>query len=711
MERASLFAVLAFAVALLAADAPVAFGADGSCAAAAPVVVVGSLNVDFTIRVDRPPRLDETVLATDPAVTTTMGGKGANQAVAAARLAAGTRAVKFVGVFGNDAHAVALEDELRANAVDVSHSGRAPHLPSGQGIVMLSPDGSASSVVVSGANTAWPTDPDALVNLMVRAVRGARIVMLQREIPERVNLAAAAASSAAGAIVLLDAGGVDAPIPASLIAAVDYLCPNESELARLTGMPVDTVEDATVAARNLLDAGARRVLVTLGARGAALVTRDDVVMYPAVDVPGGAVVDATAAGDAFRAAFAISLAESDGEPTTRGGAFAATAGALACATAGATPSLPTREAVCALLPSEIRAEVSVSAGKMCDANAEAAAPREPDGECPLRFGSRLNSMKSRPELWRNGANGGGLGALEMVARLGTAEGIDLVDFNYPQHLDGLAVEDVVAALAHANLAAGAVAVRFPADTFLRGGAFTNPIASIRAAAVDLVAEACAWAERLNAAGGVVVWPQFDGYNYHLQVNHTETWTRTVDALREAVDRVECANARVSYEFKPTDASTRFAVVPSTGAALGLVREVNRPERFGLTLDLGHLLAAGENPAQSAAAVADAGALFGFHIGDAHSKLGAEDGLAFGSVHFSGALELVYWIRSVGYDGYVYFDTFPEAEDPVREAGYNVRAFKRMWRQAARLDGEGMGALLASHDAMGSLEMRESLVSG
>ena len=703
--------MLAFAVALLAADAPVAFGADGSCAAAAPVVVVGSLNVDFTIRVDRPPHLDETVLATDPAVTTTMGGKGANQAVAAARLAAGTRAVKFVGVFGNDAHAVALEDELRANAVDVSHSGRAPHLPSGQGIVMLSPDGSASSVVVSGANTAWPTDPDALVNLMVRVVRGARIVMLQREIPERVNLATAAASSAAGAIVLLDAGGVDAPIPASLIAAVDYLCPNESELARLTWMPVDTVEDATVAARNLLDAGARRVLVTLGARGAALVTRDDVVMYPAVDVPGGAVVDATAAGDAFRAAFAISLAESDGEPTTRGGAFAATAGALACATAGATPSLPTREAVCALLPSEIRAEVSVSAGKMCDANAEAAAPREPDGECPLRFGSRLNSMKSRPELWRNGANGGGLGALEMVARLGTAEGIDLVDFHYPQHLDGLAVEDVVAALAHANLAAGAVAVRFPADTFLRGGAFTNPIASIRAAAIDLVAEACAWAERLNAAGGVVVWPQFDGYNYHFQVNHTETWTRTVDALREAVDRVECANARVSYEFKPTDASTRFAVVPSTGAALGLVREVNRPGRFGLTLDLGHLLAAGENPAQSAAAVADAGALFGFHIGDAHSKLGAEDGLAFGSVHFSGALELVYWIRSVGYDGYVYFDTFPEAEDPVREAGYNVRAFKRMWRQAARLDGEGMGALLASHDAMGSLEMRESLVSG
>ena len=134
-------------------------------------------------------------------------------------------------------------------------------------------------------------------------------------------------------------------------------------------------------------------------------------------------------------------------------------------------------------------------------------------------------------------------------------------------------------------------MRFPATRFSEGARSPTPIASIRAAAIDLVAEACAWAERLNAAGGVVVWPQFDGYNYHLQVNHTSTGS-AVGALREAVDRVECANARVSYEFKPTDASTRFAVVPSTGAALGLVREVNRPERLDSRSTLGHLLAPG-----------------------------------------------------------------------------------------------------------------------
>ena len=316
---------------------------------------------------------------------------------------------------------------------------------------MLSPDGSASSVVVSGANTAWPTDDDALVNLMVRAVQRAAVVMLQREIPERVNLAAAAASSAAGAIVLLDAGGVDAPMhPASLIAAVDYLC---AQRVRAREVDRDADRDGRRGPsprRNLLDAGrAARVLVTLGARGAALVTRDDVVMYPAVDVPGGAVVDATAAGDAFRAAFAISLAESDGEPTRAAARSPQPREPSRAPPRGRRPRFP-RERRCArCFRRRFARRFWFRRGRRTRTRMRQT--REPDGECPLRFGSRLNSMKSRPELWRNGANGGGLGALEMVARLGTAEGIDLVDFNYPQHLDGLAVEDVVATLASAGI--------------------------------------------------------------------------------------------------------------------------------------------------------------------------------------------------------------------------------------------------------------------
>jgi sugar phosphate isomerase/epimerase len=295
-----------------------------------------------------------------------------------------------------------------------------------------------------------------------------------------------------------------------------------------------------------------------------------------------------------------------------------------------------------------------------------------------------------------------------------AEGIDLVDFNYPQHLGGLKPEAVTGALKAAGLAAGAVAVRFPASTF-RAGAFTNPDPSVRAAAVDIVAAACGWARLLDASAGVIVWPQFDGYDYHMQINYTTTWRRGVDAIRAALDRDECEGVKLSYEFKPTDPSSRFALVPSTAAALTLVSDVDRPGRFGLTLDAGHLVAAGENPAQSAAMVADAGVLFGFHLGDVHSKLAAEDGLAFGSVHAAGALELVYWLRASygsagGYAGYAYFDTFPEAEDPTREAAYNVRAFKRMWRWAARLENDGIRDVLLNHDAMTSLEMQEGLIA-
>ena len=160
-----------------------------------------------------------------------MGGKGANQAVAAARLVAGARPVKFVGVFGNDAHAVELEAELRANGVDVSLSERAHDLPSGQGFVMLSPDGAASSVVIPGANSQWPTDEAELVRRMEAATRGAAVVMLQREIPRPSHAAAARAARARRARAL-DAGGVDDFIPPELLSAVDYVMPNESELAR-----------------------------------------------------------------------------------------------------------------------------------------------------------------------------------------------------------------------------------------------------------------------------------------------------------------------------------------------------------------------------------------------------------------------------------------------------------------------------------------------
>ena len=134
-------------------------------------------------------------------------------------------------------------------------------------------------------------------------------MLLQRRTPDRVNLAAAAAAKAAGVPIVVDAGGVDAPIPAALLEAADYLCPNESELARLTRMPTSTDDEAVAAGLELVARGANRVLVTLGARGAMVIGATGVlVRHDALPVPGGEVgkigevVDGTAAGDAFRAA-------------------------------------------------------------------------------------------------------------------------------------------------------------------------------------------------------------------------------------------------------------------------------------------------------------------------------------------------------------------------------------------------------------------------
>jgi hypothetical protein len=161
--------------------------------------------------------------------------------------------------------------------------------------------------------------------------------------------------------------------------------------------------------------------------------------------------------------------------------------------------------------------------------------------------------------------------------------------------------------------------------------------------------------------------------------------------------------RVSLEFKPTDESTRWSIVPSAAAALLLAQEVDRPS-FGLTLDVGHMLLAGESPAQSVALVGGAGKLFGMHLNDAHVKLGAEDGLAFASVNPRAGLELVRWLHRVNFSGTVFFDTFPRKEDPVREAQHNVQRFKQLWAQAARLVAAGLDGFAARHDAMGVLEL-------
>lgn len=473
-----------------------------------PILVVGSLNADVIIEVDRLPRSGETLVSRDPNTGRVVpGGKGCNQAVAAARL--GASGARFVCQFGDDAHAAMLERALIDAGVDLSACQRCEGVPSGQGYVLLEPDGTVSSVVVGGSNAAWPPmDPSACAEL----VRGASCVLLQREVPERVNEALASAARAAGVPVVQDVGGEDRPLSDAHLTNCDVLAPNESELQRLSGAPARTRDEVIAAARALQARGARCVLVTLGAAGSLLLTAaGEVLEQPAAPVPGGKVVDATGAGDCYRVAFATALVE--GRPWRECMQFGAAAGALAVSRLGAVPSIPARAEVDALRKSAFGG-AGARGGAHAPADAPAAALRggssgaAADGpsavqaapilaECPLEFGSRLNSMKDRPELW----SGEG-GVLGWVARQGTARGLGLVDFNYPQHLDGLSHEQVRDALSKAGLRAGAVCLRFPKSMQL--GAYTHPDKAVRDRAIQLTIEAGEWARALGAKE-VVVW--------------------------------------------------------------------------------------------------------------------------------------------------------------------------------------------------------------
>lgn len=712
-------------------------------AAKADILVVGSVNVDIIVPVHRLMSPGETTTARSPSTDIAVGGKGANQAVAAARLLSKSpinnstiHRSRFICRFGNDGYSDWLQNSLIDTGVDISGCGRSATLPSGQGIVLLEPDGTASSVVVQGANDNWDSTSGANLKTSSSSystmVDNANVVMLQREIPEHVNLAVATAASKAGIPIVQDVGGADRPISKEILKLVDFLAPNESELQRLTNMPTSTEEQVLAAARELIKRGARNVLVTLAERGSLLVSKNannkkgdvTVLKQEALAIPGGVVVDGTAAGDAFRAGFAVGLVHK--WPLTQCMQLAAAAGAVAVSKMGAVPSLPTLEEVIPLLPAETaellllqivhKDDATKDVGdtttakplETCSNNVEKNNQQSSDeskqqqGECPYKFASRLNSMQARRDLIHSKEEAKD-NVLGWIARQKRVQGLDLVDLNYPQHTKGVSIKTILRSLNKADLSAGAVCIRFPSE--YRLGAFTNPDPKLRSRAVQLAIDGCRVASDLGARD-LIVWSPYDGYDYTFQIDYDKAWKWTVESYQQLADACP-AGIRVSIEPKPTDPATRYSIVPSTAAALLLAQHVNRPN-FGITLDVGHMLLAGEHPAQSVALVGKAGKMFGVQLNDAHVKLGAEDGLAFGAINPRLALELVYWLKKVNYDGHIYYDTFPFNEDPVREAEYNIRRFKALWKHVDQLTRAGIENLTAQHDSMGILELLETL---
>jgi ribokinase len=302
------------------------------------IAVVGSANVDLVARTHRLPRPGETVIGEGFVIVP--GGKGANQAVACAKLGVPTR---FVGRVGRDPFGDLLVATLIAARVGIDGVARDADAPSGVAMIMVDGEGHNTILVASGANGRLTVeDVNAAAGLLA-----ADAVLLQLEIPVAAVERAAAIARARGARVILNPAPAR-ELPRSLLGLADVLNPNQSELELLAGVRVAGVGDAERAARVLIGLGVPAVVVTLGAAGALVVADDGAWHLPGYKVD---VVDTTGAGDAFNGGLAVGLV--DGLGLCDAARFANAAGALATTALGAQEALPTRARVAGLLGGSI----------------------------------------------------------------------------------------------------------------------------------------------------------------------------------------------------------------------------------------------------------------------------------------------------------------------------------------------------------------------
>lgn len=303
------------------------------------IVVVGSVNADLVVRGPRLPRPGETVIGGQ--FYQAGGGKGANQAVAAARLAA--TPVVFVGAVGDDLLGHQMRDGLVANGVDCRYLLTKPGYSTGVAVIMVDHQGQNAISVAPGANAHLTVaDVDRAADALFPQ---AQVVLVSLEVPSQTARRALERARHAGAVTILN------PAPAhpdwsqaEWLRHVDWLTPNESEAALLAGGTIGDKQAIEQCGRWLCAQGPKHVCITCGADGAVFIGGSQLEWLPAFKVEA---VDTTAAGDAFNGALAVALAE--GKSAQQALRWAAAAAALSVTRAGAQPSLPDRHAVEAFL--------------------------------------------------------------------------------------------------------------------------------------------------------------------------------------------------------------------------------------------------------------------------------------------------------------------------------------------------------------------------
>ncbi len=304
------------------------------------IIVVGSINMDLVYRTHQLPRPGETI--SGHSFRQIPGGKGANQAVAAARLGAD---VSMVGRVGDDGFGTLLINGLVQEQINVQHVTVTRNTSSGLAVIGVEDSGQNSIAVIPGANGL--VTPDDV--LAAKAIfENADVLLLQFEIPLPAIQQAITLARQHGLKIILDPAPACAEVPREILQ-VDITCPNETEAGALSGLPVHSISDAMVAAQRICEMGIPLSIVTLGSQGAVVCDGTLCQKIPPFAVQ---TIDSTAAGDAFAAALGIAIAKK--RQPFDAVRFACAAGAIAASQPGAQPSMPTRTAVESLLANSVQ---------------------------------------------------------------------------------------------------------------------------------------------------------------------------------------------------------------------------------------------------------------------------------------------------------------------------------------------------------------------
>ena len=295
------------------------------------ITVVGSFAVGMTLRTQRMPVFSETLVGSD--FDMGPGGKGSNQAVGVARLGAQAH---FAGIIGADKLGEIATDLYAREGVDTTWLKRTTAMATGVGFIILNAEGENGIILDMGANELMDS---AYVDLVEEQIARSDVVMSVLEIPVAAAARAMALGKKHGVRTILNPAPATA-LDGSVLQNVDYLTPNETELRILLGLAPDDPSDTVELARQLRARGVGNLIVTMGEKGALILTEDGQEAVAGVPVD---VVDTTGAGDAFNAGLAVALAE--GKSLAEAAAFANRCGAFACQKLGVIPALATRATV------------------------------------------------------------------------------------------------------------------------------------------------------------------------------------------------------------------------------------------------------------------------------------------------------------------------------------------------------------------------------